>query len=136
MKIRFVTLKKNLDFLFEVLLIFRSPLAFVDSMTQNCNKFRIEHSVNLSSALRGQLMAAKSLKTNFRKFFLKLINHKLNFVKCQSVSVMTGPPPSYCKQNYSGQRFYLLIIVYMTSMPQDFKKKFKLVGYFRFNGSF
>ena len=37
-------------------------------------------------------MAANSLKINFRKLFLTLINHKLNFVKCQSVSVMTGPP--------------------------------------------
>ena len=46
--------------------------------------------MNLSSALSGQLMAVKTLKMKFR-FFLTLTNHKLVFVTCKSVSVMTAP---------------------------------------------
>ena len=31
--------------------------------------------MNLTSAVSGQLMAVKTLKINFRNFFLKLVNH-------------------------------------------------------------
>ena len=36
-------------------------------------------------------MAVLSLKINFRKFLLTLVNYKFIFVKCKSVSVMTVP---------------------------------------------
>ena len=55
-----------------------------------CNKFCNANEEKLSGALNGQLMAVKTLKTNFRKCFLTLINHNIVFVNCKSVSVITG----------------------------------------------
>ena len=48
--------------------------------------------MNLSSAVSGELMPVKTLKTNFEYFFLILVNHKPIFVNCKFVSVKTGPP--------------------------------------------
>ena len=56
--------------------------------------------MNKSSALIGQLLAVKSLKIIFRNFFLTLTNHKLIFVNCKSVSVMTGPSSFLVQTNF------------------------------------
>ena len=46
--------------------------------------------MSISSALSGQLMAVKTLKIIFRKFFRTLNNPNLIIVNYKSVSVMTA----------------------------------------------
>ena len=48
--------------------------------------------MNLLRALSGQLMAVKTLYMIFREKFLISTDHKLVFVNCKSISVITGPP--------------------------------------------
>ena len=43
------------------------------------------------TATRADIMAVKTLKTNF-ELFLILVNHIPIFVKCKFVTVKTGPP--------------------------------------------
>ena len=61
-------------------------------------------------------MAVKTLKTIFREISLTLTDHKLIFVNCKSLAVMTGP-------NFfsTAKKFFWLVVLSSDYLLYEFK---------------